>query len=398
MEPLCDFCEVVRAVIYCKSDLARLCLQCDVCVHSANLLSRRHERSLLCDNCNRQAAMVRCVDEKMSLCESCDWSYGGGSCSATGHRHRQPMYSYTGCPSLAEFSNIFESFLNEPCLDTNHGWGSNVIEPNKDQAIKSSSSSIAIQNVDCMPYFQDQLPFFGDDSVLSKDHSKLKDQNINIPDGNDLFISLNMDAMNFGSNNNEIFNSSQACMNRYPFESGGLDSTILMDKNLSATESNGHTESAMEASSSGQQQDCMAFQASQVCGTANVMQPTMDGGSNCLLLNPTFTSGQVHSSGAISLSNITGESSATDYQDCGMSPVFLTGESWESSLEVSCPQARDKAKMRYNEKKKNRTFGKQIRYASRKARADTRKRVKGRFVKAGEEYDYDPLMTSSGDF
>lgn len=38
-------------------------------------------------------------------------------------------------------------------------------------------------------------------------------------------------------------------------------------------------------------------------------------------------------------------------------------------------------------------FGKQIRYASRKARADTRKRVKGRFVKAGEEYDYDPLVT-----
>lgn len=36
-------------------------------------------------------------------------------------------------------------------------------------------------------------------------------------------------------------------------------------------------------------------------------------------------------------------------------------------------------------------FEKKIRYASRKARADVRKRVKGRFVKAGEAYDYDPL-------
>jgi hypothetical protein len=36
-------------------------------------------------------------------------------------------------------------------------------------------------------------------------------------------------------------------------------------------------------------------------------------------------------------------------------------------------------------------FDKKIRYASRKARADVRKRVKGRFVKAGEAYDYDPL-------
>lgn len=36
-------------------------------------------------------------------------------------------------------------------------------------------------------------------------------------------------------------------------------------------------------------------------------------------------------------------------------------------------------------------FEKKVRYASRKARADVRKRVKGRFVKAGDVYDYDPL-------
>lgn len=36
-------------------------------------------------------------------------------------------------------------------------------------------------------------------------------------------------------------------------------------------------------------------------------------------------------------------------------------------------------------------FDKQVRYASRKATADVRKRVKGRFVKAGDAYDYDPL-------
>ncbi|KAF7846357.1 hypothetical protein BT93_L4504 [Corymbia citriodora subsp. variegata] len=40
--------------------------------------------------------------------------------------------------------------------------------------------------------------------------------------------------------------------------------------------------------------------------------------------------------------------------------------------------------LRYKEKKKNRRYDKHIRYESRKARADTRKRVKGRFVKASE--------------
>jgi hypothetical protein len=112
----------------------------------------------------------------------------------------------------------------------------------------------------------------------------------------------------------------------------------------------------------------VAFQSSHAGGLNSVMQ-AMNDSANCLLMNPTctrninlgFPIGQVHSGiSSISLSNITGESSAADYQDCGLSPVFLTAESpWESNLETSCPQARDKAKMRYNEKKKSRTYASQ---------------------------------------
>lgn len=50
-------------------------------------------------------------------------------------------------------------------------------------------------------------------------------------------------------------------------------------------------------------------------------------------------------------------------------------------------QNRDNAMLRYKEKKKTRRYEKHIRYESRKARADTRKRVKGRFVKATEAPD-----------
>ncbi|PAN26266.1 hypothetical protein PAHAL_4G359300 [Panicum hallii] len=50
-------------------------------------------------------------------------------------------------------------------------------------------------------------------------------------------------------------------------------------------------------------------------------------------------------------------------------------------------QERERAKLRYTEKKSNRRFCKQIMYASRKARADTRKRVKGRFAKASTSHD-----------
>ncbi|KAJ4838328.1 hypothetical protein Tsubulata_031749 [Turnera subulata] len=48
---------------------------------------------------------------------------------------------------------------------------------------------------------------------------------------------------------------------------------------------------------------------------------------------------------------------------------------------------RGNAMQRYKEKKKTRRYDKHIRYESRKARADTRKRVKGRFVKANETSD-----------
>ncbi|GMN49325.1 hypothetical protein TIFTF001_018487 [Ficus carica] len=50
-------------------------------------------------------------------------------------------------------------------------------------------------------------------------------------------------------------------------------------------------------------------------------------------------------------------------------------------------QNRGNAMQRYKEKKKTRRYEKHIRYESRKARADTRKRVKGRFVKASEAPD-----------
>ncbi|XP_015881102.2 putative zinc finger protein CONSTANS-LIKE 11 [Ziziphus jujuba] len=418
MEPLCEFCGVVRAVVYCKSDSARLCLHCDGWVHSANTLSRRHTRSLLCDKCNAEPAIIRCMDDKISLCQSCDWNANG--CMSMGHQ-RQTLNCYTGCPSLADFSRIWSSVLEAPSLSGfDSGWGSlgslptdghcdtSNVEPRNDDVgalgmvtsklhepepcMKFDTwpgpSSVTPPNQNYMLYCRDQAPFFAEES----NHPP---KDLGIHDGEDLCEAFNMDdvPLNF-ENDDEILSNSQG-LPRCQFEDGGMD-CLLMEKNLSVTESNGPIENAIEASSS-VKKECVTFQSSCVGGSSSLMH-AMNGGSNCLLVNPTgsrninlgFPAGQVHSTMSLSLSNITGESSAADYQDCGLSPSFLTGESWESTLEGSCPQARDKAKMRYNEKKKTRTFGKQIRYASRKARADTRKRVKGRFVKAGEAYDYDP--------
>jgi hypothetical protein len=107
----------------------------------------------------------------------------------------------------------------------------------------------------------------------------------------------------------------------------------------------------------------MIFPSSGAGGSTNLMQG-INNGANCALMTPScnrsmplgFPQSQTHSGISIQLPNINGESSVTELLDCALPPVFQPGEShWESNLEGACPQARDKAKMRYQEKKKTRT-------------------------------------------
>lgn len=79
--------------------------------------------------------------------------------------------------------------------------------------------------------------------------------------------------------------------------------------------------------------------------------------------------------------------------DGGVAPLWLqpslaadtsaVWNSWSPSEAVVVPSAADRAERvrRYREKRKNRKFQKTIRYATRKAYAEARPRIKGRFVK-----------------
>lgn len=106
MERLCEVCGSGRVVVYCRADSAALCLGCDSRIHSANILSMRHERSLICDKCNSQSATVRCFVDKISLCEGCNWN--GNGCSGPGHPRMKLMF-YNGCPSVLELSALWSS-------------------------------------------------------------------------------------------------------------------------------------------------------------------------------------------------------------------------------------------------------------------------------------------------
>ncbi|GFZ00262.1 B-box zinc finger family protein [Actinidia rufa] len=85
---------------------------------------------------------------------------------------------------------------------------------------------------------------------------------------------------------------------------------------------------------------------------------------------------------SLPLSRFSAETNTTDFMDSCFSTDLKNPEL----------EAKENAMMRYKDKKKVRRYDKQIRYASQKARADTRKRVKGRFVKVEGSTGHRPAI------
>ncbi|EXB81235.1 Zinc finger protein CONSTANS-LIKE 14 [Morus notabilis] len=93
---------------------------------------------------------------------------------------------------------------------------------------------------------------------------------------------------------------------------------------------------------------------------------------------------------ASAFSKSIGSSALKDSMDFMEGPFLVRSDTMKTTAVATkvdlemLAQNRGNAMQRYKEKKKTRRYDKHIRYESRKARADTRKRVKGRFVKASD--------------
>ncbi|MCL7045573.1 hypothetical protein MKW94_010729 [Papaver nudicaule] len=69
----CELCEA-PARMFCESDQASLCWDCDEKVHCANFLVARHTRSLLCHSCQSLTpwkASGSKLGPTISICERC---------------------------------------------------------------------------------------------------------------------------------------------------------------------------------------------------------------------------------------------------------------------------------------------------------------------------------------
>ncbi|KGN62650.1 B-box zinc finger protein 20 [Cucumis sativus] len=82
MKIQCDVCEKGDAVVFCTADEAALCNLCDHRVHHANKLASKHRRfSLLrpdageapvCDVCKERRGFLFCQQDRAILCRECD--------------------------------------------------------------------------------------------------------------------------------------------------------------------------------------------------------------------------------------------------------------------------------------------------------------------------------------
>ncbi|XP_021815391.1 zinc finger protein CONSTANS-LIKE 4-like isoform X1 [Prunus avium] len=73
MKKKCELCDSV-AKMYCESDQASLCWECDIKVHAANFLVAKHSRTLLCHVCQSPTPWTGSglnLGPTVSVCEKC---------------------------------------------------------------------------------------------------------------------------------------------------------------------------------------------------------------------------------------------------------------------------------------------------------------------------------------
>ncbi|XP_014510275.1 zinc finger protein CONSTANS-LIKE 5 [Vigna radiata var. radiata] len=323
----CDSCKLASAALFCRPDSAFLCIACDSKIHCANKLASRHERVWMCEVCEQAPAAVTCKADAAALCITCDSDIHSANPLARRH-DRVPV---------------------EPFFDS------------ADSIVKASAAAS----------FGFIVP--SDDATAASDVFAPDDPDAAawlIPNPN--FGSKFMDAPDIKSK--EIFYSEMDPFldfdysNSFHNNSSGNDSVVPVQTKPSLAPSliNNHqqSESCFDIDFCRTKLSSFNYPSqslSQSVSSSSLDVGVVPDGNTVSEMSYSFGRNSSESSG-IGLSGVSGGQGAT--QLCGMD--------------------REARVLRYREKRKNRKFEKTIRYASRKAYAETRPRIKGRFAKRAE--------------
>ncbi|KAK6928582.1 CCT domain, partial [Dillenia turbinata] len=436
----CDFCNEKPSVLFCRADSAKLCLFCDRQVHSANALSRKHVRSQICDNCRSEPASFRCSTDNLLLCQDCDWD-SHGNCPVSALHERTKIEGFSDCPSAVELSSIWgfdlssidsmgvNNFHDPTVPDCGTELGSEILRFSKMRSTNSCGKhrgSIYEQLVELLR--MDLARLDGDAATVLGpstpgrvgNHHLGNAQDFDFNDGGNedddellrkhtpftslLMLPLPVDLSNDGvaaeAEERVSWDSKPTATHKsaqiWDFLSGrsrdcdesdslGVDNLGFKIKNYGDLV-DGYPLSTMELHMMNSSKKRERIQSK------TALVSSMENTQNQVIELPVPTnSGRIHVPilGSTSISALDKEKKCNSTNSIHFVELPLSAGVATNKADMELlAKNRGDAMLRYKEKKKTRRHGpyflydKHIRYESRKVRADTRKRVKGRFVKA----------------
>ncbi|XP_076897496.1 zinc finger protein CONSTANS-LIKE 5-like [Bidens hawaiensis] len=327
----CDTCKTAVAILFCRKDSVFLCSSCDVKMHTHT----RHERVWICEVCEQAPASVTCKADAAALCVTCDRDIH--SANPLSRRHdRVPVVPFYDSAEILVKSTAC-AFL-EGCDNGNVNLNVNV---NVNDDLQSSITNEEINwgipadtiNIDNSPEDMTSIDmlFPESDHLLDFDFPVPNDAKVH----NHFLNSVNDSVVPFQIAPIPVVVDHRSSEKRFEidFTRSNINS---YNKNSYLTQSVNHS----------------------------VSSSSIDAG-----IVPEAKSVSEISHPFVLQMNDGGETNGIQQ------PIQLVGRDREARV------------MRYREKRKNRKFEKTIRYASRKAYAETRPRIKGRFAKRTESGD-----------
>ncbi|XP_044493114.1 zinc finger protein CONSTANS-LIKE 13-like [Mangifera indica] len=355
---LCDYCNDKTALLYCRADSAKLCFSCDREVHSTNLLFSKHSRSLLCDACDSSPASIFCETEHSVLCSNCDWEYHNQSTLYVSSSHnRRPIEFFTGCPAVNEMSTIFgfDDLDNKALFlrdDNNNDSNTNCFDGDglSDLLVWETPEFVSI-----------------DDLIVSS-NSAHNFQALDIPP-----LPKNRNAACGKHKEEMLFQLCQLGKLKSEFNYQNADAEPIIRSKSSVLDHN--LQPVNIYTGSGQDGEPITYPAYQGSALTWFSHPSMVSRNHVeeISIVPDKHS---NTGGCIRV--------VSDADEGGSQHPIITERLSvfpKVGLHELNTQQRDSALSRYKEKKKTRRYDKHIRYESRKARAESRVRIKGRFAK-----------------
>lgn len=158
---------MAAATMYCESDSASLCWDCDAKVHSANFLVEKHSRSLLCHVCQRPTAWSASgaqLGRTISVCEGCVGS------KVSQEREEGDSNRVDDDDDESEDKDEFDTDSDDYCMEDNEDEDNQVVPwtwPPPPPSSFSSRNRLSIQKGSILPkQLSDGSPdYLSDDDI-----------------------------------------------------------------------------------------------------------------------------------------------------------------------------------------------------------------------------------------